>query len=626
MSKKSGKHHHYFLYSAILTGLLLAAIAIFFVQRVPTAELNVISTGDRVRYDSEIVLQFDLPIARSVSITTEPEVFGEMRFEDMLVGEHLARRVIFQPTVTWQAGVQYMVHVSGIRSALFPYGDDHEQLITFVTEDAPDVSIVTPSQEDVIRTDTEWYIALDRPNDGNFNFDFHFEPSLEIDATLLDDSGNYIIKPQAALSQGEEYSLTVDRESVRFLYGTDEVAFRGEVESVWEGSWNVREAPGVASFSPQGDTIPITEDLAITFDENIDLASFEEHVEVEPSINGAWSTSDYRTVTLSPSALDQDTTYTVRIAAGLETYDGGYLEEEAVYTFSTVGPVQLDRSSPAHGATGVNVNGSLQFTFDQEVDHASVEEHFSISPPVAGIFSWDGNRMIFQPSDTLSFNTVYTVTIAAGIEAASGFDSKDDFTIPYTTELSVTKLSVAFHRQEHSLSCEVATLVMALQYRGISVSEATLINAIGFDPTSKEGGVWGNPHIAFVGDIDGRQPSTGYGVYWQPIAEAARAYRNAYWFTDWSITDLTAEIQKGNPIIVWGTAGSGSRINWQTQEGGNVVAINGEHTYIVVGFMGSASNPTKIIVLDPLSGERHFTNSSFMSNWGLLNRSGVVVE
>ncbi|MFA5135167.1 MAG: Ig-like domain-containing protein [Patescibacteria group bacterium] len=623
---KPFKRHHYFLFSAILAGFFLGAVAIFLIQRIPTAELTGVGVGNRMQHDAEIALQFDMPVARSVSVTIEPEVFGEIRFEDMIVGHHLARRVVFQPAVTWQPGVEYMVHVSGVRSALFPYGDEHEQLITFTTESEPDVSIVTPSQDGEIRSDAEWRIALDRPNLGNFNFYFHFDPSVEVESSLSEDRGSYRIKPAGLLSQGQQYALTIEREPIRFLYNTEEVAFRGEPETVWQGSWNVRKAPGIESFSPQGDQVATTADLSITFDENIDLASFRESVQVEPAVGGSWTTADYRTITLSPAALEQAVTYTVKLAAGLETFGGGYLEEEAAYSFSTIGPAALDRSSPAAGDTGFNVNGAMRLTFDQEVDHASAQEHFSISPPVAGTFSWDGLTMIFQPTAMLSFNTEYAITLTSGIAAPEGVHSQQTYTIPFTTELSVTKLSVAFHRQEHSLSCEVATLVMALQYRGLSVSEAQLIDAIGFDPTPKEGGVWGNPHIAFVGDIDGRQPTTGYGVYWQPVAQAAQAYRSARWFTDWSITDLTAEIQKGNPVIVWGTAGSGSRIDWKTPEGGNVVAINGEHTYLVIGFMGSASNPTKVIVLDPLSGERYFTLSSFLSNWGLLNRSGVVVE
>ena len=75
---------------------------------------------------------------------------------------------------------------------------------------------------------------------------------------------------------------------------------------------------------------------------------------------------------------------------------------------------------------------------------------------------------------------------------------------------------------------------MALNYRGAIVSETDIMNIVGYDPTIRNGNVWGDPYTAFVGDINGRQDTTGYGVYWDPIARAARTWRNATAFTGWT--------------------------------------------------------------------------------------------
>ncbi|MFA5051629.1 MAG: hypothetical protein WC544_01035 [Patescibacteria group bacterium] len=63
----------------------------------------------------------------------------------------------------------------------------------------------------------------------------------------------------------------------------------------------------------------------------------------------------------------------------------------------------------------------------------------------------------------------------------------------------------------------------------------------------------------------------------------------------------------------------------QCQHCGYPVEI-GEHARVAIGFIGSADNPTKIITMDPIYGEKYFTRSSFEWNWGLLGNSGVVVE
>ena len=166
---------------------------------------------------------------------------------------------------------------------------------------------------------------------------------------------------------------------------------------------------------------------------------------------------------------------------------------------------------------------------------------------------------------------------------------------------------------------------MALAFRDINVSEATLIDLVGFDPTPKQGNIWGNPHLAFVGNIDGRQMRTGYGVYWDPIAKAARHYRDAKAFTSWTTTQVTQEISQGNPVIIWSYSKGGVPTTWFTPDGQEIFAASGEHTFIVKGFVGPVSNPLQIILNDPLIGEIYWSRQHFESMWSLFGNSGVVV-
>ncbi|MBU0964028.1 Ig-like domain-containing protein, partial [Patescibacteria group bacterium] len=590
----------YIVWSIASAIFLLLVFLILLAGRAPQPEMIVEKVDGKVLTDSEIMLQFDWPVARQIDIEITPEVYGQIRYEDNVINEHLVKTIVFTPELTWRTGVTYQVKVSNVESALPSYKEPAEYVLVFTTEDMPDVELVSPDPADLIRVNQEWTISLDKINENLSEFDFQFTPEIEATASLSNDKRKYFIEPKGLLSQGQEYELNIFRKKIRYHFGTQEIAFQDEPESVWHGAWQVREAPGIESFSPQGNTVSLDEDISIVFSENVDLTSFKENVAIEPALEGQWITEDYKTVTFTPDGYSQDTQYTVSLKSGLSTYEGGYLEEDSVHTFKTIGPVKLLRSFPASGNQGVSVNSSVKIVFDQPVNRESAQGGFSISPQTAGSFTWDDDQtIIFHPSESLGFNAEYIAAVAKGITSQTGFDSEQAITIPFITELSVTNLAVPFHRQEHNLSCEIATLVMALIFRGINVSEATIIEAIGVDPTPKQDGVWGNPHIAFVGDIDGKQPSTGYGVYWQPIATAGQSYRESEWFTGWTITQLTNEIKNGNPVIVWGTAGSGTRIDWKTSDGGNVVAVNGEHTRIVTGFIGSADNPSKIITLDP---------------------------
>jgi uncharacterized protein YvpB len=181
------------------------------------------------------------------------------------------------------------------------------------------------------------------------------------------------------------------------------------------------------------------------------------------------------------------------------------------------------------------------------------------------------------------------------------------------------------HRQEHSLSCEVASLKMALAAVGVDVPESELISLLPFDPTPKSGNVWGDPYKGFVGSIDGKMMSTGYGVYWDPIAKVGLHYRRTQALQHADLERVLAEVAKGNPVVVWGYYGNGHRHSWVTPEGRTINAVNGEHARVLMGYTGSSKAPEKLILLDPIYGELHWTVQEFITNWSALESGAVVV-
>lgn len=204
---------------------------------------------------------------------------------------------------------------------------------------------------------------------------------------------------------------------------------------------------------------------------------------------------------------------------------------------------------------------------------------------------------------------------------------------------ATAKLRVPFLRQEHALSCEVATLRMALAYRGVTVSEAELLTAVGVDPAPRRGSVWGlprgaprsgaewgDPNEAFVGDVDGIMPRTGYGVHAGPIGRIAGRYRTAEVIENGTATMLTDAIANGNPVIAWGfIPGHGRPLAWRTLGGKEIRAVDGEHTRVVIGYTGTREEPTGFFAIDPVYGEQYWKTEKFMENWEPLGRTGVVI-
>src|SRR5260221_5567058 len=64
--------------------------------------------------------------------------------------------------------------------------------------------------------------------------------------------------------------------------------------------------------------------------------------------------------------------------------------------------------------------GAIQITFDEPIDLASAEVHFTIDPPAAGTFAVNGGVVTFQPIEPLREGQTYTVTWQSGLGSTTG--------------------------------------------------------------------------------------------------------------------------------------------------------------------------------------------------------------
>ena len=195
-----------------------------------------------------------------------------------------------------------------------------------------------------------------------------------------------------------------------------------------------------------------------------------------------------------------------------------------------------------------------------------------------------------------------------------------------TTTVKKTMLSIALDYQDQPLSCEAAALKMALAGVGVRVSESQIMKYVGYDPTPHHGSTWGDPSVGFVGNIAGKQNTTGYGVYWDPIAKAASHWRKARVVTNSTPEKMAAEIAAGHPVVIWGTLGNAYRDDWKTPAGKKILAWKGEHARTLIGFNGPVTKPTSYIINDPIVGRVTWSRAQFDANWARFNRSAVVIE
>lgn len=589
-------------------------------QTTPVQNENNYTTKDKI----EII--FDRPVSRSsLEKAISPDVPGVWIFANSLYTTHFYRKVTFYPTQSLTPDTKYTITLSNIKNPL-KISKPYSYNFSFKTQPSPHVSRVTPiSGTNNVSINTPITIALSDKNDGLSEFDFEVNPPLPLKTKLDKQKKLYTLIPTTSFKQGIKYTLTVKKTDITLNIPTNSVIKRANTIQEYEGAFTTKEAPGIMQLTPEGNNVAPTTPVIISFSEPMNRQSVEENFSITPNILGNFIWNNDQSLTFTPLKLAYETKYTIKLKKGTKAKGSGFFEEDVNKTFNTIGHVRVIQFIPTDGWAAVGINNQIKTTFDQAVDKKSAESKFSIAPAISGIFSWDGNTMIFTPSQNFAFSTKYTVTIASGVKTVFGLDSNKNFETSFTTQEQTVKLAVPIYLQQHTLSCEIASLRMALAYKGKKLSEETILGQVGVDNTPHSGNIWGNPNNAFVGNVDGNQMIDGYGVYWNPIARVAKMYRSAQEFQGWSITQLTQALSEDHAIVIWTYSSGGWPTSWNTPDGQHIFAYRDEHAVTAVGYVGPADNPSQIIINDPLHGQVYWQRAYFDKKWESFGRAGVVV-
>lgn len=333
-------------------------------------------------------------------------------------------------------------------------------------------------------------------------------------------------------------------------------------------------------------------------------------------------------------------------------------------------PVKIKETAPEANSQEVATNASVYVKFNKPVERQSLNH--KISPEAFGEWSF-GNPLVenhlftsitFKPAVPLKDGTEYEIKLSGLTtpfpleKGSSGFSfsfktaGEKESPVPEEKENEteneessqqeeespivqspaqnpgITLIDIPLDWQDYSLSCEAASLKMALASKKVFVSEEEIMDEVGYDLSPRTSETWGNPNKAYVGNIDGEICKTGYGVHWEPIAKAARKWREAEIFSRWDIKGLTEELSKGNPAVIWGTlpVKNPKECSWKTSGGESIRVFWETHVRLAIGFIGEKENPSKIIINDPLSGRLYWPTGDFLVNWGRFNRNAVVVR
>jgi len=106
-------------------------------------------------------------------------------------------------------------------------------------------------------------------------------------------------------------------------------------------------------------------------------------------------------------------------------------------------PPNVNSTSPANGNTNVSLSSNIAVTFSEAMDPTTISTTTIIvsdpvtDSPVAGLVTYSGVTAIFNPTNELAPNTVYTATITTGVKDVAGNAMVMNYSWIFTTGSTV---------------------------------------------------------------------------------------------------------------------------------------------------------------------------------------------
>ncbi len=248
------------------------------------------------------------------------------------------------------------------------------------------------------------------------------------------DQTQVTFQPAAGLLDDTRYTLTVSGRDPagNSLDGQNTLTFT---------TARKQAAPTLSASTPaHGSTyVAVNTQVVLTFSEPMNPTQLS--VVLSPATanlsNPTWS-SDNRTVTFTPApVLRYGTDYTLSLQG--QDAAGSALAATTVrfmtQSLTDTTPPRVQGSTPADNAPGVDINANLSLSFSEAMDTASTQAAFSINPNVIGTLSWNQERTLltFDPTASLDYSKVYTVTLGTGAMDAAGNKLASPYSFKFTT-------------------------------------------------------------------------------------------------------------------------------------------------------------------------------------------------
>nr|MCU0499733.1 Ig-like domain-containing protein [Anaerolineae bacterium] len=237
-----------------------------------------------------------------------------------------------------------------------------------------------------------------------------------IEGAITCDGTALTFTPDQPYQLDTRYTLTLDADRLR---GQDGAALTNDVSLEFLAAGVLR----VTSTLPGNDSVDVTADspLTIVFNRPVvplgvvsDSPDLPTPITIDPPIEGTGEWLNTAIYLFRPAiAWGGGQTYTVTVD-DVRGVDGAPLGQPYTFSFTVALPVVLE-TIPGFDALGIRLKPTIQVTFNQPIDQASLEANFYLRPfnadsgTVSGTFEWNEDRtgFGFTPDSNLRLDTTY---------------------------------------------------------------------------------------------------------------------------------------------------------------------------------------------------------------------------
>lgn len=363
-------------------------------------------------YYKPVTITFNRPIKNTVSYVWRPAVEGTWHKTGAL---NMVSGLVFVPKTSLPAGAQLRLDLNNVEPIIDEgSGTKKEQIVYVQVRSAPALNSIVPAQGAVnIKPDSVIQAVFSSANHNLRQLKLEGDmPLVSVKPTSHDDT-TFQWKLSEPLQQGRLYtaklldrSLPTGRQELGAYSFT--TVTRPHVSATHEG------------YLFRGHV------LNLEFD--TDMVQTQKAVQFDIAGSGTWQGP--RRYSFTPTDFTQGKTWGYRVLAGAKSVAGGLFTESQEFSVSTPGPVEVSYAVPSGNRVGTHMR--IAVTFDRTVNHSSAESAFSISPYVAGTFSWSNDTLIFTHGG-LQPATHYTVTVAPGVRPISYGVPSTGYSMTFTT-------------------------------------------------------------------------------------------------------------------------------------------------------------------------------------------------